>query len=197
MPSRTEDFGDWWEPAPSLGLKVGISGQGCAIDSQDGDRILVMYSAASRRILAGWNAQAGIYLSKDGGDSFTLVQQLDDLSGSASETGLALHAVPLRRGSGRHARDAQVVCLPAPAAEGRFRARRQPVEVDGRRPELGDDRREADRRRSSASGSMPCAGRRTATSTSAPRRGCSARPTRAGAGRSSRACPRATCSRST
>ena len=82
IPIRTEDFGDWWEPAPSLGLKVGISGQGCAIDSQDGDRILVMYSASSRRFLAGWNAQAGIYLSKDGGDSFALVQQLDDLSGS-------------------------------------------------------------------------------------------------------------------
>ena len=47
-PSRTEDFGNWREPWLSLGLKVGISGQGCAIDSQDGDRILVMYSASRR-----------------------------------------------------------------------------------------------------------------------------------------------------
>ena len=86
IPIRTEDFGDWWESAPCVGLKVGISGQGCAIDSQDGDRILVMYSASSRRFLTGWNAQSGIYLSTDGGDSFALVQQLDDISGSAEGT---------------------------------------------------------------------------------------------------------------
>jgi hypothetical protein len=87
IPIRTEDFGGWWESAPSLGLRVGISGQGCAIDSEDGDRILVMYSAASRRFLPGWNAQAGIYLSEDGGDSFALAQQLDDLLPGSAENG--------------------------------------------------------------------------------------------------------------
>jgi photosystem II stability/assembly factor-like uncharacterized protein len=86
IPIRTEDFGSWWESAPSRGLKVGISGQGCAIDSQNADRILVMYSAASRRFIPGWNAQAGIYLSTDAGNSFTLVQQLDDISGSGESS---------------------------------------------------------------------------------------------------------------
>ena len=83
LPIRTDSFGDWWEGAPAAGLRVGISGQGCAIDSVDGDRVLVMYSASSRRFLKGWNDQAGIYLSTDGGNSFTLVQQLDNLPGSA------------------------------------------------------------------------------------------------------------------
>jgi hypothetical protein len=86
IPIRTETFGDWWEPAPSVGLRVAISGQGCAIDSEDGDRVLVMYAAASRRAIAGWNAQAGIYLSTDGGNSFTFVQQLDDIPGSGEGT---------------------------------------------------------------------------------------------------------------
>ena len=120
IPIRTEDFGDWWERAPSLGLKVGISGQGCAIDSQDGDRILVMYSASSRRFLAGLE-RPGRHLSLD-----RRRRQLHPGAAARRHLGLgrehgeplALHAVPLRGGPRRHARDAQVVRLPAPVPKG-------------------------------------------------------------------------------
>jgi hypothetical protein len=89
IPMLTESFGDLWEMSPSTDLLAGRSGEGCRIDSQDGDRVLVMHSASSQRGGNGnpnaWDAVAGIYLSTDGGRSWALKQQLDHLAGSGEK----------------------------------------------------------------------------------------------------------------
>jgi photosystem II stability/assembly factor-like uncharacterized protein len=82
VPMMTDDFGAWWDTPPVAGLKVGVSGQGAWVDPQNADRIIVVYSASSRRYLQSWRDQAGIYLSTDGAKTFKLVQPLINASGS-------------------------------------------------------------------------------------------------------------------
>lgn len=88
IPQCSYDFGGWWQNPKMRGLKAGVSGQSCAIDPTDGNRILVLHSAGSQRGASGslndWDKHTGMYLSTDKGATFTLVKQINSLGGSAS-----------------------------------------------------------------------------------------------------------------
>jgi hypothetical protein len=117
LPMMTDDFGEWWDTPGVVGLKVGISGQGAWIDPDDADRIIVVYSASSRRVFASWRDQAGIYLSTDGAQSFKLVQPLINISGS-SESGSRYMQHPIAAAPGGTAKTRELYCFYSPKPKG-------------------------------------------------------------------------------
>ena len=85
---HTKDFGGWWEHPPLNGMKVGQSAQSLWVDPENADRILALYSAAFTRGNAtttnGWDQHSGMYLSTDRARTWTLVDPIKGLGGSAS-----------------------------------------------------------------------------------------------------------------
>lgn len=79
---KTESFGDYWEPLPSAGLWAGRSADACEIDYQDGNRILIYGSMSTKRNSNSWNRLGGMYLSTDGGETFSHRVVFEDAQGS-------------------------------------------------------------------------------------------------------------------
>lgn len=86
IPMLTRDFGGWWEHPSLNGLKAGRSVQSIAIDSEDSNRVILMYGNASLRgsagSLNGWDDVSGLYLSTDRGKNCALTYNIKSLGGS-------------------------------------------------------------------------------------------------------------------
>lgn len=92
IPMMTRDFAGWWEHPDLIGLKSGRSVQSIALDSEDSNRVILLYGNASLRgsagNLNGWDDYSGLYLSTNRGDSCTLTKNIPSLGGSnANQSG--------------------------------------------------------------------------------------------------------------
>jgi len=82
FPWASADFGASFYTPRWQGLWVGRSGLSAWIDPEDPNRQLLMYSAASQGFDKKLDAYSGIYLSRDGGQTASLVLSLPRLTGT-------------------------------------------------------------------------------------------------------------------
>lgn len=80
FPWASADFGTSFYTPRWQGLWVGRSGLSAWIDPEDPNRQLLMYSAASQGFDKKFDAYSGVYLSRDGGQTASLVLSLPRLT---------------------------------------------------------------------------------------------------------------------